>query len=807
MLRNLLLVTYRNLVKNKSYTLLNVIGLSLGIAAFIVISAYVHFEKSYDSMYPDGNRIYRVESRFYRSGELTDSWASASNGYGKAMYDNLPGIASYARISWADNERDVRYGDIKYREQRVCFADSNFLSFFALPLLKGNAATALRDINSVIISAASAKKYFGSSAAAIGKTMQIATQFNTNSCMVTGVFKDLPVNSTLQFNMLVSFATAPAWVKEFWYQHNNYTFLKLKPKASPGAIEQQFPAMAERFKTEKPLKELKWAVQLTPLPSIHLNPIKPYEMEVKGNRSAVNFLQIMAYVILLIACINYINLATTKSVDRAREVGIRKVSGAHTSQLVLQFFIESFIINLLSLGFATLLVILMKQLLQQISGDGKSYQLLIDSGLLIKIGLVFICSVLLSGIYPATVLSGLKPIKVLKGRFAFSKSGVWLRKGMVSFQFAASFLLLAGTLAVYRQLNFMNSQQTGVNLKQTIVLKAPSVTGNYLEKVNGFKSSAASLAGVQEVSISGAVPGKQVAMAAACRRYGTSKADERTYDMLRVDFDFIKMYQLQLVAGRNYNPTNPGDTTKLILNETAVKQFGFASAQDAVGKKIWVESLDQEPNEIIGVIKDYHQQSLKDAYFATVLFMDPKLTWVPLKYISVKADQAQLTQINQKLKQTWEDFFPGSSFDYFFLDDFYARQYEQDIHFGQVFMLFSSMAIVIACLGLFGLTSYSTARRRKEIGVRKVLGASAQSIVQMLAGDMFKLIVTSSVIAIPLAVILIYQWLQGYAFKVQITWWQFVVPVIVLMLISFSATIVLTYRAAQTNPVKTLRDE
>jgi putative ABC transport system permease protein len=807
MLRNLLLVNYRNLVKNKSITLINVIGLSLGIAAFIVISAYVHFEKSFDSIQPNRDNIYRVESQFYRSGELTDSWATASNGYAKAMYDNLPGIATYARISWSNNERIARYQNIKYREQRVCYADSNFFSFFAFPLLRGNALSVLKDVNSVVISESSAKKYFGSVDAAVGKMMQLSSRFDSHNCIVTGVFKDLPANSSLQFNMLVSWATVPAWAKEFWYQHENYTFLKLKPGASANVIEQQFPALAERFKTEKPLKELKWSVKLVPLADIRLNSAKPYEMEVKGDRRAVNFLAIMAYFILLIACINYINLATTKSVDRAREVGIRKVNGAHTSQLVLQFFMESFIINLISLGFAALLVVLINYILQQISGDSQTYRLLIDGSLIIKIVLVFLGSILLSGIYPAMVLSRLKPIKVLKGRFAFSKSGVWLRKAMVSFQFAASLLLLAGTFAVYRQLSFMNNQETGINLKQTIVLKAPANTDNYIQKVNGFKSGATSVAGVQEVSVSGAVPGKQVGMAAACRRYGTSEAEERTYEMLRVDFDFIKMYRLQLVAGRSYNSTNTGDSTKVVLNETAVKQFGFKSPQDAVGKKIWIESLTKEPNEVIGVIKDYHQQSLKEAYAATVLFMDPKLNWVPLKFISVQVNQAQMTTANKSLEQLWNDFFPDSSFDYFFLDDFYAWQYEQDIHFGQVFMLFSSMAVVIACLGLFGLTAYSTARRKKEIGVRKVLGASAQSIVQLLTNDMLKLILTASVIAMPVAAVLIHQWLQGYAFKVQITWWQFIVPIVVLMLISFSATIYLTYKAALTNPVKTLRDE
>lgn len=807
MLRNLLLVTYRNLSKNKSYTLINVVGLSLGLAAFIVISAYVHFEKSFDNMYPDNSNIYRVESQFYRSGELTDSWATATNGYAKAMYDNLPGIASYARISWNDNERVVRYQNTKYREQRVCFADSNFISFFKLPLIKGDASSALKDINSVVISASEAKKYFGNANAAIGKVMQLSSRFHSYNCVVTGVFKDLPTNSTLQFNMLISWATSPAWIKEFWYQHENYTFLKLKPGASAAGIEQGFPALAERFKTEAPLKELKWSIKLVPLANIHLNTAKPYEMEAKGNRSAVNFLAIMAFGILLIACINYINLATTKSVDRAREVGIRKVNGAHTSQLIFQFFIESFIINLISLGVAALLVVFISYLLQQISGDTQTYRLLIDSSLLIKVALVFMGSILLSGIYPATVLSRLQPIKVLKGRFAFSKSGVWLRKAMVSFQFAASLLLLAGTFAVYRQLSYMSSQETGINLKQTVVIKAPSSTDNYIQKVNGFKNSAAGVAGVQAISVSGAVPGKQVGMAAACRRYGTSKTDERTYEMLRVDFDFMKMYQLQLISGRGYDSGNTGDSTKVILNEAAVKQFGFKSAEDAVGKKIWVESLDKEPNEIIGVVKDYHQQSLKEAYTATILFMDPKLTWVPLKYISVQVDQAQITASNHNLARIWTDYFPDSSFDYFFLDDFYAKQYEQDIHFGQVFMLFSSMAIIIACLGLFGLTAYSTARRKKEIGVRKVLGASAQSIIQLLTNDMLKLILSASVVALPVAAVLTYQWLQGYAFKVQITWWQFAVPVLVLMLISFSATIFLTYKAALTNPVKTLRDE
>jgi putative ABC transport system permease protein len=800
----MLLVTYRNLTKNKAYTFINVIGLGLGIAAFIAISAYVRFEKSYDLMHADTKSIYRVESQFYRGGELTDSWATSSNGYARAMKENIPGIASYARINWTNSERVVRYNNIKFREQHVCFADSNFFSFFSYPLLKGNPDKVLKEANTIVLSQSEAKKYFGNTDAAIGKMVQISTLYDSYNCMVTGVFKDLPANSTMQFNFLVSWATTPEWQKEFWYQHESYTFVKLKPGTSISAVEAQFPAVAERYKTAAPLKELKWTVKLVPLADIHLNTAKPYEVEAKGNRSAINFLDIMAYVILLIACINYINMATTKSVDRAREVGIRKVSGAHSSQLVIQFFIESFIINLIAMVFAIILVIAAYITLQQ---NSQAFGLLIDGVLIVKVIFIFIISVLLSGVYPATVLARLKPIKVLKGRFAFSKSGVWLRKGMVAFQFTISLLLIAGTLGVYRQIIYMGGQKTGVDISQTIVVKAPVNTTNYPQKISSFKNTLLGMNGVAAVSISGGIPGKAVGMSAANRRYGTSKAEERSYEMLRVDPDFIKMYNLQVITGRAFDKSNPADSTALVLNEAAVKQFGFASAEDAIGKKIWVESLDKEPNEIIGVVKNYHQQSLQQNYTALVLFMDPKLNWVPAQYYSIKVNTSQMPAMINGLQRAWGDFFPESSFDYFFLDEFYGRQYQQDIQFGHIFMLFSSLAVFIACMGLFGLTAYATARRTREIGVRKVLGASAQNIITLLTQDVLKLILFSSVFAIPAAVFLIHKWLQGYAFRAAITWWQLLLPVVTLLVIAIATTFYLTYKAAMTNPVSTLKDE
>ncbi|NOW97778.1 ABC transporter permease [Mucilaginibacter sp. SG564] len=806
MIRNILLVTYRNLVKNKIYTFINVTGLALGMAAFILITAFVNFEKSFDRIHPDAANIYRVESQFYRGQELTDSWPTSTNGYAPAMKANFPEIASYARISWANSERVVKYENTKYREEHVCFADSNFFSFFAYPLVKGNPLTVLKEVNTIAISQSAAKKYFGG-ADAIGKFLDVSTLGDKYHCMVTGVFKDIPANSTMQFNFLISWSTSSKFIQNFWYQHESYTFVKLNPGARTQSVEAKFPALAERYKTGPSLKELKWAVKLIPLADIHLNPAKPYEIEVKGNRFAVNFLNIIAFVILVIACINYINLATTKSVDRAREVGIRKVSGAHASQLILQFLTESFIINIAALLVGIILVLGARYGLLHYLSDSNTYGLLFNSALFLRVGAVFLGSILLSGIYPALVLARLKPIAVLKGRFAFSKSGILLRRGMVAFQFMASVLLIAGTFAVYRQIVYMSSQNTGININQTIVIKTPVNTSNYAQKISSFKNTLQGFPGVKAVTLSGAVPGREVRWFLANRRFGAPKSEERTYEMLKVDHDFMQAYGMQLIAGRAFDKSRPADSIGVVLNESAVRQFGFSSAEDAIGKKVWIETVDSHPDEVIGVIKDYHQQSLQQKYTPVILFMDPTLSWIPADYFSIKVSQNNMAQMVDHIKTTWNDNFPESSFDFFFLDDFYNRQYNQETQFGHVFTLFSSLAIFIACIGLFGLTAYSAARRTKEIGVRKVLGASVQSIISLLTWDVVKLILISSLFALPVAYIFISQWLNHYAFKVTLTWWQFVLPVFALVVIAIATTFYLTFRAALTNPTSSLRNE
>ena len=805
MLRNMLLVTYRNLLKNKSYTLINVIGLALGIAAFVLIRGYVHFEKSYDRMNPDADNIYRVESQFYKGKSLNDSWATSTNGYAPAMKDNFPEIASFTRISWSNSERVVRYQNIKFREEHVCFVDSNFFQFFSYKLIQGDAASVLKDVNTIAISASAAEKYFGKTDP-MGKFLDVANSGGTLHCMVTGVFKDVPANTTMKFNFLLSWSSSPKNSRNFWYQHESYTFVKLKPNTNIPALEAKFPALAERYKTGPALKDLKWAIRLVPITAMHLNPAKPYEIEPKGNARAVSFLNIIAFVILIIACVNYINLATTKAAERAREIGIRKVSGARISQVLAQFLIESGIINLAACIVAVILIKVSLYYLPELTGKTASESLLFDSPLYLQTIVVLLIGMFLSGFYPAMVLANVNPVVVLKGRYSFSKGGVLLRKGMVAFQFTASLLLIAGTIAIYRQIVFMSNASTGVALNQTIVVKGP--VGNNSElKINSFKQEIKKLPGVKSFTASGAVPGKEVAEFSADRRYGASKSDEHLFETLRVDFDFIKAYDLAVIAGRAFDQSHTSDSTGIILNEAAVKLFGFASANDAIGKKVWIETLGKKPNEVIGVVKNYHQQSLQRDFTPVILLMDPALRWVPVNYYSVKLNTGDMHASVAGIQNIWGKYFPESSFDFFFLDDFYNSQYRDETQFGHIFLLFSSLAIIIACMGLFGLTAYAAGRRKREIGIRKVLGASVKHIIAILTFDTVKLILACSVIAIPVAYLLVNQWLRTYAFRVQLNVWQFIVPVIALIVITLATISVLTINAARANPAATLKDE
>ena len=806
MLRNYFLISLRHLLKNKLFSFINILGLSLGIAGFLLIISYVRFEYSYDHINEEIGEIYRVESIFYKGDIKTDHWPTSTNGAGAALKESFPEVLDMTRINWHNSDRMVRYEERKFRENHVCFADSNFFTFFEYPVIKGNRETFLQETNTVVISESAAKKYFGNEDP-LGKRMQISTFSNAFDCEVTGVFADIPSNHTMQFDILMSWQTSGRWMWDFWYLHESYTYVKLRAGADLEDIEERFPMVADKFKTRETLKDHTWAIDFVPLKEVHLNPAKPYEIEAKGNRRAVNFLMLISFVILIIAWVNYVNLSTAKALERAKEVGIRKVSGSFKIQLIIQFLLESAIVNLIASIFAGIIIFLSLWLIPLFIGDTFAIHQVNDQYFyLIFISIVFI-GIFLSGMYPAFVLSGFKPSLILKGKFESSKAGTMLRQGLVTIQFAITIILIGSTLIVDQQIRHMKSQNLGINIEQTLVVEAPTINENYQAKMNSFKNELKDISDIETATRSGSVPGKEVAKFLANRREYTPIEEQRLYEMQMIDFDYIHTYGLELVAGRDFDRSRPTDSIALILNQAAVTQFGFESDEAAIDERIILEVTPDKRNHIIGVVKNYHQQSLRKDYTPIILFMDPDYSWIPITYFSIKINTHDLQKVIGQIRERWEVFFPESSFDYFFLDEFFNWQYVADQQYGRTFATFSLLAIFIACMGLFGLTMFTTINRTKEIGVRKVLGASVGNIVGILNFELVKLILASSIIGIPLTFYLINKWLDGYAFKTELSWWIFFLPVVIVLAIAILTTSFLTVKAAMANPTDSLKYE
>jgi len=806
MLKSYFLISARHLMKNRLFSLINVLGLALGMTSFLLIISYVRFEYSYDHINENIDNIYRVESIFYKDGVKTDHWPTSTNGAGVALKDNFAEVLDMTRINWYNSDRMVRFEEIKFRENHVCFADSNFFTFFDYPVIQGNRETFLREPNTVIISESAAKKFFGTDDP-LGKRLQISTFSNMYDCEVTGVFADIPKNHTMQFDYLISWRTSGEWLWDFWYLHESYTYVKLQEGTNPDELEGKFPSVADNFKTRETLKDHTWAIDFVPLKDIHLNPAKPYEIEAKGNRRAVNFLWLIAFVILIIAWVNYINLSTAKALDRAREVGIRKVAGSNKSQLIIQFLAESAMVNFMAAVLALIFSLIASWLLPGYTGQAITMDIFKEPFFIV----IFLCmlttGIVLSGIYPAFVLSGFRPSQILKGKYKTSKGGILLRQGLVTIQFSITIILIGSALIVQQQIKYMKNQNLGINIEQTLALEAPTINDHYRSKMNSFKNELKDINEVKAVTRSGSVPGKEVAKFLANRREYAPVEDQKLYEMQMVDFDYLETYGLELIAGRDFDRNRPTDSIGLILNQAAVAQFGFESDESAIDERIILEVTPNKRNHIIGVVKNYHQQGLQKNYTPIILFMDPDYSWIPITYfsVSIKTDNMQQT-INQ-IEGLWEKFFPESSFDYFFLDEFFNRQYIADQQYGRVFVTFSFLAIFIASMGLFGLTLFSTSSKTKEIGVRKVMGASTTTIVGLLNMENIKLILVASTLGIPICWFLINKWLEGYAFKVNLSWWMFITPVIIVLLIASITTSYLTIKAAMTNPTRSLRYE
>jgi len=805
MIKNYLKIAWRNIIRQKGYSGINIIGLAIGIAACLLILQYVSFELSYENFHENKDRIYRVQLDRFDNGKLSTQWAAGAYAVGNSFKDAIPEIEDYVKLAPRDPViAGVNNQPIKIN--KVFYATNSFFSIFTYPLIAGDKKTALIEPFTAAISETTAKTLYGTSDA-LGKTLTLNRKRNYT---ITAVYKDIPVNTQLKPDILLSYSTFVKLVgpdnnpETAWQWDGCLTYLLLRKGADPKIVEKKFVPIVQKYTADEMKRFNAGATYyLEPLTAIHLHSHFIGEPAPNGDGKTTYLLLGIAFFIAVIAWVNYINLATARAINRAKEVGIRKTVGSQRKQLVIQFLSESALLNFLALVLALVIVIIAIPGFNRLSGQHLSFSLFSTTNFWLGLIALFLIGVFFSGLYPAFVLSGFKPIEVLKGKLIATTKGTLLRKGLVVFQFTASLFLLIGTLAVYQQIQYMRKQSLGINIDQTLVVKPPAVVtdSTYMQNMSAFKDALNQQTGIKGVTISTSIPGEPVGFnAGGIKLVGTDESTQKQYRVIEMDHDYMKQYGIKLIAGRYFSKEFGTDDSAVIFNKKGFEQLGLNKPEDAVGKRIdfWGRRYT-----IVGVTENFHQQSLREAFEPLIFRLDPDVRG----YLSVKTPASNASGTIALVKSNWARFFPGNTFEYFFLDDHFDQQYKADQRFGQVFGLFTSLAILVACLGLFGLASFTTIQRTKEIGIRKVLGASVAGILKLLYREFATLLVIAFVIAVPLAWLIVTNWLQGYAFRINIHWSYFVIPFVSIMVIALLTVSFQSIKAAIANPVKSLRTE
>ncbi|GAB2960643.1 ABC transporter permease [Hymenobacter coalescens] len=808
MLKNYLLVAYRNLLRHKGFSFLNIAGLALGLTACLLIGLFVHDELQFDRFVPDGDRIYRVYTRQIQS-EAPESHSSVSPMFATTLKREFPEVEQTVRILMIGNSLNLLdVGDKKMYLDNGIITDSTFFGVFQLPFKYGSAAHALSAPTSVVLAEDVARNLFGD-VNPVGKELKISK----STFLVTGVLQGSLSKFHLKMNYLMPLAAyqLPPQRMEKWGWQQFYTYVKLRP----GAHGSQTEAKLQDYLTQKVQPTLSEEDRLTvrpylqPLLEAHLYSSSfKYDPAVKGNITYVKALSFIAAFILLIAGFNFVNLATAKSMQRAKEVGIRKTIGASQRQLMLQFLSETVLLTLVSVLLATVLTALLLPSLNAFTGKSMTFDLLANPALLGLLAVLTVVVGLVAGFYPALVLSSFQPVKVLKS--AVVTDGLfgrvqWLRHGLIVVQFALSVFLIVCAFVVFEQVSYLHNKDLGFNRDQ--IMFFPMRGDNMNKQYEAFKHELEQVPGVVSASIGYGFPGDQVAGdGLIVPTKGEMK--EHSATQLMVDYDYLKTLNLQLVAGRNFSKEQRTDADHaFILNETAVKEFGFGTPQQALGQTVqWPIWNDKNPDslkvgKIIGVVKDFHYKSLYDRLEPAVLQIHPPAYWK----VAVKLKPENIGSSVEGVKQVWARFSPDTPIEYRFLDDSFGQMYQAEDKLNSLLWVFTGVAIFVGCLGLFGLATYAAERRKKEIGIRKVLGAGVGSIVGLLSREFLVLVAVAALIAFPAAWLAMNRWLQDFAYRIDIPLWAFMAAGALAAAVAFLTVGYQAVRAATANPIKNLR--
>ena len=816
MLKSYLKVAFRNLWKYKGFSAINIGGLTIGIAACLLILQYVSFKLSYDQFNRNVKTVYRVVNDRYQQGKLIQHGTITYSGVGKAMNDDYEEVIQNTKVV-PSGEMIITYKDKRLAEDSVFYVENSFFSVFSYPLIAGDKRSVFKDPHAVILSEGLARKVFDYRGSDFSQFIgQIVTlQTDSMPYKIEGICKNVPGNSHLQFNLLISYKTLIAGWPQADYDFTDSDFwhyVQLKPGTDYKTFNAKLGAFSQKHFQGNKISGSDEKFYLQPLSNAHLYSDFEYEIGSTGSATVVWGLLVIALFIIAIAWVNYINLATARSVERAREVGIRKVVGGLRRQLITQFITESVIVNSIALVLALGLVFLLQNAFNTLLHTNLSLSYLFIRGLgghgiLLGLIVIVVCGIFLSGLYPAFVLSSFKPISVLKGKLSSSGKGVVFRKALVIGQFGVTVALMIGSIVVLRQLSFMNNKELGFNMDHVLVVKAPVLTNwdsTYISRINNFKEELKQLAQVKGAATSWNVPGGDIGRSFNVRQADSATTNRFTVRHTGIDYDYLDVYGIKLLAGRNFTPADHNaDWDKLhntLINRSAAKLLGFSSPEAAIGKAI---ISGTKRWDVIGVVEDYHQKSLRYP-LEPIRFMPAYNTD---SEISVKITATDVSKTIAAIKQKYETFFPGNSFDYTFLDERFKRQYENEQLFSKAFVIFAALAIFVACLGLFGLAMFATFKRTKEIGVRKILGASVPDILVLVSKEFLGLVLIASIIAFPVAWYAMTSWLENFAYRITINWWVFAAAGFAALLIAMITVSLQAVKAAVANPVKSLRTE
>jgi putative ABC transport system permease protein len=802
MIKNYITIAWRSLAKNRVFSFINMAGLAIGLACCMLISGYLYQELTYDTYSANAKQLYRVLLGTAENGGMK-MYPTVDIAVGQGIKDAFPEIAASTRFS-NSQPLFVKYGDRQFKESKLVMADPNFLQLFSIPLVEGDNKTALIEPNSIVITKSVEKKYFGE-ASGLNKILMVGDR----SMKVTGIIDKVPDNSHFHADAFMSMVTFTAGRRQTWSNVGYYTFLLLNKNADPKKLEARFPQLVAKYVVPEIQQDMgvslaeaqksvnTFVFSLQPLTDIHLHSNTTFESEANGDVHYVYIFGALAAFILILACINFTNLSTAASAKRSKEVGIRKVLGSLKGSLVSQFLAESILLTCFAMVLALVLVYLLLPHFNDLAGKHLTMGFYLNYKAIIIELLVILLVGVAAGIYPAFFISSFKILSVLKGNSNTQNSRSVLRSGLIVFQFAISTGFIIATMVVYQQLNFMQNQKLGYDKDQVVIINDAYTLDNNIEP---FKQALLQDKRVLNATISSDVPvrvadGTQIYLKPTAITQGHNEIHANIY---HIDESYLPTMGMKITAGRNFAPAS-GDSSAVIVNEATIRDLGLGKA-DPIGKTI-VRS-GQHEFRIVGVVKDFHYSSAKEKIGPLMMLYGHSTGSV-----IVKVKTADMQPFLTDLKTKWDGFHAKAPFSYAFLDDQFAMLYTAEQRTGKIFTAFSVIAVIIASLGLFGLAAFTIRQRVKEIGIRKVLGASEVSITGMLSKEFLKLVAIAIVISFPLTWYAMHKWLQEFAYRIEISWWVFLLAGAVALMVAFITVSFQSVKAALANPVKSLRSE